>query len=740
MIAPGDDGWADCSTNTTMFTDCADIYQGSNPQPIVGFGGTSESCPLTAGVAALVIEAYQRAHGGADPSPAAVKRIIMSSADDISAPGDEQGAGLVDAQRAVQTALAYKAASTATGGLVYSPNSIALTGQPGAAESVPVTVTNTRSSAQRVTPSVRSLSAPTAVTGGRGTLDIKRSATATYQDGSCAPYAHTTFTVPAHQDRLLSQIVWDTNANNSTTVVQEDLFNPAGEMAAQSSPQGEGAGFGQVEVSKPAAGTWTLVVFSSRLVATEVVYTGKVSYAESTQTFQPTALTGQLIAAGGTATFHVPVITPPKAGDTSESVTFASTAGPSRPLGTVPVTLRALVPVTPSRPGKFNGTLTGGNARMGLYGQELSYQFDVPLGVHDLEGHVIVNQPGYTVEGFLVDPNENPVDVQDNVNFGLGDGHDLQLTWLNPMPGRWNLDLATFGGSTSGRISTTIEAQVAFSHVASRAATVAPVGLPAGQVLAPGGTTATVTVTNTGIAPEAYFIDPRLNRTTTYLVPSDVGTQGSLPDTNSVPEFIVPPFTSELDMVAVTGLQSGKPVPIDFDTSPGFGYPEVMSSTGDNAAAAVTGNPVVDSVWSCTPSEIGPFNRDPGGVAPASDFTCGASVITRAFDPSVNSTTGNFWSASLDGTPASLLLVPPGGRLPITVTFTPTAPAGTRVSGTLNVESVNLGTLSSDQIAGLPYSYTVDGGTAEPTAGARGTNSQLYEASTTHPPAAACRS
>ena len=422
VIAPAEDGWADCSSNTTTFTECADIYQGSNPQPIVAFGGTSESCPLTAGVAALVIEAYRSAHGGAVPSPAVVKRIIMSSADDISAPGDEQGAGMVDAQRAVQTALAYKAASTATGGLVYSPNSIALTGQPGAAESVPVTVTNTRSSAQEghaeravpVRPDSGYRGPWHAGHHGIGDRDLSGRLA-----GALRP--HHLYRAGAPGPAPLPDSRGTPTAPTARRWSGEDLFDPAGEMAAQSSPQGEGAGFGQVEVSNPAAGTWTLVVFSTQFVATEVLYTGNVSYAESTQTFQRTAVTGQLIAVGGTVTFHVPVMTPTNAGDTSESVTFGSAAAPSSPLGTVPVTLRALVPVTPSSPGDFNGTLTGGNARMGFYGQELSYQFDVPPGVHDLEAQLIVNQPGYTVEGFLVDPNDNPVDVQDErVTSGSG--------------------------------------------------------------------------------------------------------------------------------------------------------------------------------------------------------------------------------------------------------------------------------------------------------------------------------
>src|SRR5450755_4120943 len=106
VVAPGDLGWALCSTNTTLYTECINSFQSpAGPTPIQDFGGTSESAPLTAGEAALVIQAYRSTHGGADPSPALVKQIIMSTATDLGAPAFEQGAGLINALAAVNAAL-----------------------------------------------------------------------------------------------------------------------------------------------------------------------------------------------------------------------------------------------------------------------------------------------------------------------------------------------------------------------------------------------------------------------------------------------------------------------------------------------------------------------------------------------------------------------------------------------------------------------------------------------------------
>ncbi|HWD07643.1 MAG TPA: hypothetical protein VHA57_00975, partial [Actinomycetota bacterium] len=669
-------------------------------------------------VAALVIQAYRATHGGASPSPALVKQIIMSSAQDLGVPANEQGAGLVDGLRAVQDAMSIadsNGAPAATGtGLLYSPNSISLTGQPGQSSVTPVNVTNVGTTTQTVTPTVRVLGPAHTIAQGTLQLNAATDPTMIFQNGAVVGDVHLVhFTVAPGTQRLLSQISWQT-ATQVTATVRETLFDPSGRIAAQSRPQGDGGGFGQVEVRDPSPGSWTMLTFDAGIQpqlndpnSVLAPYTGPLAFTITGADYRsaPSSVSppSAVIAPGASASFAVHAAAPPAPGDLSESLVFGSDTGtPGAPsLGSVPIITRALVPLGRHSGGSFSGTLTGGNARM-FFGQQLTYQFDVQPGIGNqvLSVNVQVADPGYQVLGILSDPNFSPVDAQSTLSSVSSENFQtLTLTWLDPMPGRWTLDLDQILNVSSGVTAARVRGTISLGPPPAGAA-----GLPDGQRLGASSTVhATVFVVNTGLEPEAYSIDPRLTTPGVIPLASLVNpTAVPLPVTDSatIPQFLVPPFTSGLEIAAQASL------PIGMDTSPAFGFPDVEAvSAGNQAVATLTEPDIPTGVWSCAASEVGPF----AGPVTTTSFDCGAAAFTDSFDPGADSDTGNIWSA-LEGETVNYapLVLAPGQSGTIGVTLTVTGTPDQRVNGFLAVETFNPNTLSSDQIAALPYSYRVD--------------------------------
>src|SRR5262249_2946200 len=195
-------------------------------------GGTSLSAPLTAGAAALVIQAYRKFHHGASPTPALVKRILTSTASDLGVPATEQGAGLLNSYKAVLLAASIKDSdgSPAAAGqsLLLSTNQLNAVARPGSSHSWPVTVTNTGALGQTIRVNGRSFGPAQNVQ--TGSLVLKDGTSARFESwtGVRENYATFTFRVPRGADRLNASIAYPGTPRQARLPVRLILIDPRG--------------------------------------------------------------------------------------------------------------------------------------------------------------------------------------------------------------------------------------------------------------------------------------------------------------------------------------------------------------------------------------------------------------------------------------------------------------------------------------------------------------------------------
>jgi hypothetical protein len=707
VVAPGELNWVLCTPDLSRFADCANFA--GQPTPVLDGGGTSESSPLTAGVAALVIQAYEKTHHATAPTPALVKQFITSTASDIHAPGDQQGAGLVNAYRAVLAAESYHGTPPAASENIILKgrnqfNAVAKTGTP---ETFTEHLTNLGRTAQQVHLASRTLGAYSTVKTARVTLSDTASPHSTDYQGINDNFETVRFHVPHGVDRLNGAIAYQGSSGDLIARVRLALVDPNGNLAEYSVPQGIG-NYGDVQLSEPTAGTWTAYIWSRD--SADGGTTGRVVFGASVASyhnFGRLSASSLTLGPGATRSVVLSVRTPHTPGDRSGSIIVALHGQTAE---TVPVTLRSLAR---SGPTSFSGVLTGGNGRSVVNGETEYYQLHVPAGSPALNASVnLANNPDNQTYAWLIDPKGQAEAFQSNLLVTLDNSGHIQaqntlgtnLHVVHPAAGRWTLAI-DFAPTVSG----TALSEPFTVHLNQTAPTVRTSGIPIGrQINANHPAVVKIKVTNTGTAPEAYFVDGRTNTQATYDLVSVTSPDSKAPLTfaDNFPQYLVPSQTTTIRAEATTDGTE----PIQFDMSTPAGDPDVASNQGLDVTATATGAPLTSGEWSVLPSVVGPFT--PTGATTENTHTS-MTATTKAFDPAVSSATGDLWQLSIGGPfTVTPVVVQPGHSATIPVVISPTGPKGSRVSGVLYVDDDSLALFGSlvpnaNTVAAVPYSYKI---------------------------------
>ncbi|WP_163572596.1 S8 family serine peptidase [Fodinicola feengrottensis] len=389
LVAPGYGGEAACSP---AGTDCP------TNTLTEAFGGTSQSCPLVSGAVADIIQAYADSHGGAKPTPALIKQVLTSTAQDVGAPADLQGAGLLNvyaAVRAAQQVPGGAANNTSdSSSLVASTSQIAVTGEAGTSSAQQVSLYNTGSQPARVAGTYRALDTASQL-GNTVTEPVSApDPSLPVPAAGAQAAAPITFTVPAGLDRLNADLVIPDPTNS--TILSFTLIDPKGRLAQISYDYGKVVAarpgtFGtvpniqHVEVAAPTKGTWTVKVLwangRSHLQELPNVpgsYRGNVSFRATGQHYTTAKASAPVtIPSHGSVTVPLNVKLPSAPGDHPESVQFAGSNGGQTSL---PVLRRTLIP---TNGGSFKTTITSSVGR-GV-GQISTYNLDVPTGKNELD-------------------------------------------------------------------------------------------------------------------------------------------------------------------------------------------------------------------------------------------------------------------------------------------------------------------------------------------------------------------
>jgi hypothetical protein len=436
-------------------TDCAPLINGCpDNYPIEAAAGTSEASPLIAGAAADVIQAYRDTHGGASPTPAMIKDILTSTATDIDAPADQQGAGLLNAYAAVRAAEQMPGSTDTHGAgdapaLVAAPSQLDISAGGGTVSDQSVSLYNASTGPATVTGSYRRIG-PEFPIGPTVTENVSAPDPSLPVPEAGATAAKTiTFNVPPHVSRLDADMVWP-DATNSN-VLEFVLFNPQGAIVQESYDDatpgraGRSPNIQHAEVTDPAPGQWTAKFlwggiddFVEIAPAAPGTYRGPMSFRVSGQDYITSpAIHPVTIPARSSVSVPLHVDMPIQPGDHPESVQLSASNGAA---DSVPIARRTVIP---AGGGSFQAQIIGTSARS--IGQINTYEINVPAGQPDLDVkfHATDASPDNTFSYFLVDPSGTVVATATTPQTVNGQpSGDAELSTANPAAGRWQIDVA----------------------------------------------------------------------------------------------------------------------------------------------------------------------------------------------------------------------------------------------------------------------------------------------------------
>jgi hypothetical protein len=487
------------------------------PLPTEAFGGTSQSAPFVSGAAADVIQAYRDTHGGATPTPAQVKEILTSTATDIGADADQQGAGLLNVYAAVEAARQMPGTSQTQSSapeLVDSPTQLDVQGQGGSTVSSSVTLYNASSGPELVSGTYRALGSEQSL-GSPVTENVSApSPSAPIPAQGATAAAPVKFFVPPGVSVLDADMRWPDPTNSDDNILTFLLTDPAGKLAQMSYDYGAANGpnmspdIQHSTVEHPLAGAWTAQILWANgrghvqtAPDTPGPYTGTVTFQASGQNFTTSPASGPvIIPPRSSVSVPLRIALPPTPGDDPESVQFAGLNGLE---SSVPIARRTLIP---SAGGSFGATLTSSVSRGP--GQVKTFYVDVPPGENDLD--VTFSAPDYAADDpvyyYLFSPADLEPAVTESGNIDVtatdttptpdNPTGSASLIAPDPQPGLWEIDVMQ-GATTDGtEFSQTVTGVVGYNQLAPVTETSLPTS--ASTTIDSGASVPiTVTVTNT---------------------------------------------------------------------------------------------------------------------------------------------------------------------------------------------------------------------------------------------------